>query len=216
MKREWKIVALGDSVTWGASASASEQCWASLTVSSLQKYCGCKFQLVNKGIGANILCVETPAYPYASKPAGMERFREDVIDECPDILLVAYGLNDSRGGTDPRIFRRDYQQMLDEIRKACDPMIVLLNLYYMHEEFYRSCEYWDYSDYDLTEEYNLIIRQLAQKNKLIFADVYAAQNGLDHAVCEDHCHPNDLGHFLIANRVFEAIVRSEQFWKRMG
>ena len=28
---------------------------------------------------------------------------------------------------------------------------------------------------------------------------------------EDHCHPNDLGHRLIANRVFEAIARNCSF-----
>ena len=179
----------------------------------MNKICKRKFDLVNKGISANILSIETPAYPYASKPVGLERIQEDVIAQKPDILIVGYGLNDSRGGTDPRIFRRDYQKMIDEIRKECNPMIVVLNLYYMHKEFYHNCENWDYSDYDMTEEYNLIIKQLAEKNNLIYADVYAAQNGLDQAVCDDHCHPNDLGHLLIANRIFEAIVRSSDFWK---
>ena len=30
-------------------------------------------------------------------------------------------------------------------------------------------------------------------------------------VDEDHCHPNDLGHRIIADRVFEAIVRNCSF-----
>ena len=76
-----------------------------------------------------------------------------------------------------------------------------------HREFYKDCEHWDKSDYQLTEEYNLVIRQLAEQNGLWYADVYAAQQGVDWLVCPDHCHHNDLGHQLIANRVFETIVR---------
>ncbi len=216
MKEPMKVVTLGDSVTWGASATEREKCWANRVVTMLNEFCNEKFQLVNKGIGSNILSIDTPAYPYASKPVGLERIKEDVVAEKPDILIIGYGLNDSRGGTNPRIFRRDYQRMIDEIRESCNPLIVSLNLYYMHEEFYHSCENWNYSDYDLTEEYNLIIRQLAIKNNLIYADVYAVQSGLEQAVCEDHCHPNDLGHFIIANKIFEAIVRSQEFWKLLG
>lgn len=210
-----RIVTLGDSITWGASATTPENCWARRVVSMLNEFCGQRFELENKGICANILSIETPAYPYAAKPVGLERLQTDVIEEKPDILIIAYGLNDSRGGTDPRIFRRDYQRMLDEVQKNGNPLIVALNLYYMHEEFYHSCENWDYSNYELTEEYNLIIRQLSEKNNLIYADVYSVQAGLDQAVCDDHCHPNDLEHFLIANKVFESIVRSPDFWKML-
>ena len=202
-----RVVALGDSITYGRSASAPELCWVNLTVRMLEKWKGGPVVLMNKGISGNILCRETPAYEFAATPCGLERLHRDVIEQKPDLLFIAYGLNDSRGGTSPLVFRRDYQRMIDEIRKEIDPAIVCLNLYYMHREFYRNCERWDHSDYQLTEEYNLIIRQLAEGNGLWYADVYAAQQGADWLVCPDHCHPNDLGHQLIANRVFETIIR---------
>lgn len=202
-----RIVAFGDSVTFGLSASSPEKCWASLTAKMLETWKGSPVTLLNKGIGSSILCRETPAYEFAANPCGLERLHKDVIAEKPDLLLVAYGLNDSRGGTSPAVFRRDYQRMLDEIRREIQPAIVCLNLYYMHPEFYTGCEHWDHSSYQITEEYNLVLRQLTEQNGLWYADVYAAQQGVDWLVCPDHCHPNDLGHQLIANRVFETIVR---------
>lgn len=202
-----KIVAIGDSITYGMCASRPENQWVNLLAAMLEKWLGSPVQLCNRGISGNILCVDTPAYAFASKPTGLERLHRDIIQEAPDLLLIAYGLNDSRGGTSPAVFRRDYQNMLDTIRAQIDPVIVALDLFCMHESFYKDCENWNYSDYDVAEEFNLIIRQLARKNGLIFADVYSAMYGIPAAVSEDHCHPNDLGHRIIANTVFEAILR---------
>lgn len=147
-----RVVAFGDSVTFGMSASSPERCWASLTVQMLEQWKGGSMELLNKGVSASILCRETPAYEFAANPCGLERLERDVISQKPDLLLIAYGLNDSRGGTSPLVFRRDYQRMIDEIRKEINPAIVCLNLYYMHREFYKDCEHWDKSDYQLTEE----------------------------------------------------------------
>jgi lysophospholipase L1-like esterase len=79
---------------------------------------------------------------------------------------------------------------------------------------YHNCPHWERSSYDVTEVYNLVIAQLARANGAILADVYAAEVGVDWLVDQDHCHPNDLGHRLIANRVFEAIARNCSFVAR--
>ena len=60
-------------------------------------------------------------------------------------------------------------------------------------------------------EIELINQGIAEKNNLILADVYSAETGVDWIIDQDHCHPNDLGHRIIANRVFEAVVRSCSF-----
>jgi len=206
-----RIVTFGDSITYGAGASKKEKCWANLVAVMLESFKGSHIELINQGVSASILSQETPAYEYASNPCGLERLDSAVIEQRPDLLIIAYGFNDARGGTSPAVFRRDYQEMIDRIRSVYDPMIVSVNLYYMHEMFYHNCEHWEYSNAEVTEEFNLIIRQLAEKNDLIYADVYAAQNGIDWAVCSDHCHPNDLGYLLIANRIFEAIAANCEF-----
>lgn len=205
-----RIVALGESTTWGYSVSAKECCWVNQVVALLQEFQGAPIELINQGIGSNVLTPECPNYPYSARPSALERLDDDVIALEPDMVLLSYGLNDARGGTTPEVFRRAYQTLIDRIRAAGDPTIVILNSYYMHEEMYR-WDRWTHSDYDVTEVFNLVIEQLAEANGLILADIYAAEVGVDWVVDPDHCHPNDLGHRLIAHRVFEAIVRHCSF-----
>jgi len=208
-----RVVALGESTTWGYSVSNQEQCWVDRTVALLEEFQGAPIELINQGIGANVLTPECPAYEDSAKPSALERVDGDVIALEPDLLLVSYGLNDSRGGTPPAVFRRAYQELIDRVRARINPVIVIVNTYYMHEVLYAMAP-WDASDYDVTEVYNVVIRQLAQANGLILADVYAAEVGVDWIIDEDHCHPNDLGHRLIAHRVFEAIARNCSFVAR--
>ncbi|HOT37943.1 MAG TPA: SGNH/GDSL hydrolase family protein, partial [Candidatus Latescibacteria bacterium] len=206
-----RVVALGESTTWGYSVSAKEKCWVNQVVRMLEEFQGAPIELVNQGIGSNVLTQECPAYPYSRGRAAVERVDEDVIALQPDMVFLSYGLNDSRGGTPTEVFRRAYQQLIDRIRAGIDPTIVMLNTYYMHEVLYTECPHWEESSYNVTEVYNVVIRQIAEANDCILADIYAAEVGVDWIIDNDHCHPNDLGHRIIANRVFEAIVRNCSF-----
>jgi len=209
-----RVVALGESTTWGYSVSSKEKCWVNQVAAMIEEFQGAKVELVNQGIGSNVLTPECPAYAHSAKPSALERVDTEVIALQPDLLFLSYGLNDARGGTPPEVFRRAYQQLIERIRAWIDPLIVMLNVYYMHEELYRNCPHWEESSYEVTEMYNLVIEQLARANGVILADVYAAEVGVDWIIDLDHCHPNDLGHRLIANRVFEAIVRNCSFVAR--
>ena len=205
-----RIVALGESTTWGYSVSSKEKCWVSQVARMLQEFQGAEIELINQGIGSNVLTPECPSYAYSARPSALERVDRDLIAYTPDMVFLSYGLNDSRGGTTPETFRRAYQALIDRIRAQINPTIVMVNVFYMHEVIYRH-EHWAESSYDVTEIYNLLIQQLAEANNCILADAYAAEVGVDWIIDQDHCHPNDLGHRLIANRVFEAITRSCSF-----
>ena len=52
---------------------------------------------------------------------------------------------------------------------------------------------------------------VSDKSKCWVSQVVAM---LEEIIDEDHCHPNDLGHRIIANRVFEAVVRNCSFVAR--
>ena len=208
-----RIVSLGESTTWGYTVSDKSKCWVNEVTEMLAEFQGSEIELINQGIGSNVLTAECPAYEFSAGPSALERVDDEVIAYSPDMVFLSYGLNDSRGGTAPEVFRRAFQELIDRIRARIDPVIVILNTYYMHEIKYQS-EPWEKSDYDVTEVYNLLIHQIAQQNGLILADIYAAEVGVDWIVDEDHCHPNDLGHRIIANRVFEAIVRNCSFVAR--
>jgi len=209
-----RVVALGESTTWGYSVSSKDKCWVNQVAAMLEEFQGEKIELINQGIGSNVLTPECPAYEYSAKPSALERVDKEVIALEPDLLLLSYGLNDSRGGTTPEIFRRAYQELIDRILAKIDPIIVILNTYYMHEVLYNDCPHWEESNYEVTDVYNLVIQQIAEANNLILADVYSAEVGADWIIDMDHCHPNDLGHRIIANRVFEAIVRNCSFVAR--
>jgi lysophospholipase L1-like esterase len=207
------MVALGESTTWGYSVSAKRQCWVAQVAQLLEAFQGEPIEVINQGIGSNVLTSECPAFEHSKGAAALDRLEADVLVHEPDLLLLSYGLNDSRGGTTTEVFRRAYQELIDRVRTRIDPLIVILNTYYMHEENYEHPS-WGQSDYAVTEIYNQVIEQLAEANDLVLADVYAAEVGVDWIVDEDHCHPNDLGHRLIAHRVFEAIVRNASFVAR--
>lgn len=206
-----RVVALGESSTWGYSVSSKDQCWVNQVVRMLMEFQGRDIELINQGIGSNVLTPECPVYEHSAKPSALERVDGELIAYAPDMVFLSYGLNDSRGGTPTEVFRKAYQQLIDHIRAKIAPIIVLVNTYYMHEVLYDNCKNWEQSNYDVTDVYNVIIRQLAEANGLILADIYAAEVGVDWIIDLDHCHPNDLGHRLIANRVFEAIVRHCSF-----
>lgn len=207
-----RIVALGESTTWGYSVSDKKDCWANRVVDMIEKCQGQEVEFINQGIGSNVLTPLCPAYEGSAKPSALERVEGDVIVYKPDLVFISYGLNDSRGGTPVEVFRKEYQKLIDMIKEGCGATIVLLNVYYMHESMYQCYDAnWNYSDYNVTEVYNKVIEQLATDNNLILADIYSAMEGVDWIIDEDHCHPNYLGHLVVANKVFESIVRNASF-----
>lgn len=210
-----KIVALGDSITAGSKASSVSRCWVSLLTKMLEEAQGYQIELHNKGISGNVLTSQCPSYSQSGKPSALERVDDDVLTLQPDTILLAYGLNDSRGGTPPEIFRLEYHRLLDRILAQSTPNIVLLNTYYMRPESYSYYEHFDHSSYELTEVYNVIIKQIAEKYGLSYSDIYSSMVGVDWLIDEDYCHPNDLGHRVIANKVFETIIRNKKYLKEL-
>jgi lysophospholipase L1-like esterase len=210
-----RMVTLGESTTAGASASSVEVCWASVVGRILGDCQGQPLQLINKGLGSNVLTPRCPAYEQASKPSGIERLARDVLDLRPDLVVLAYGLNDARGGTLPEVFRGEYQGVLDRVRLALPgALVVLVGVHHVHEAILSHCPGWEWADRGRIEQFDGIVRELAEANGLIFADVYAAMGRADWLIDPDGCHPNDLGHRVMAHCVFNAIAAGCGFASR--
>jgi len=124
-----RVVALGESTTWGYSVSDKSKCWVNQVVGMLEEFQGSKIDLFNQGIGSNVLTPACPAYEFSAKPSALERVDDDLIVHNPEMIFLSYGLNDSRGGTPPETFRRAYQDLINRIRDRIDPVIVLVNTY---------------------------------------------------------------------------------------
>jgi hypothetical protein len=84
----------------------------------------------------------------------------------------------------------------------------------MHDWMYRNFPDWDHLDPEKTLAYNRVVEEVAREKGAILADIWSAEEGVDWFVDPDHCHANDLGHFVIANKVFEAIARNCSFVAR--
>ena len=92
-------VAMGDSVTAGGTATQPELCWVALLTKLLNEAQLEPNKMMNCGLSDDLLSKRSPAYAQSEKYTALERYTKDVIDKSPNLILLAYGLNDARAGT---------------------------------------------------------------------------------------------------------------------
>lgn len=158
----------------------------------------------NKGIGANAISPRSPGYANSRKPSAMERYNKDVIELKPDLFILAYGLNDMRAGMPIADFREDMATIIGDVKKACDPMVVLTTVYYMTG--WKSYPPYDKGSIEATLKFNECIRGLAREFDCVLADPWSGEGGADWVINPDGVHANKVGNLLIAHRIFEAIA----------
>lgn len=164
--------------------------------------------MINSGIGANCVSPRSPQYDQSGKPSAMERYKRHVIDHHPDLVLVSFGLNDARGGTPLAQFLEDLRHIILDIKDQTGALIVIVNAYFM-------------TGFDLYEAYNLNnaniatfmgyncgLKQLAEECDALYADVFAAEGMATWMIDSDGVHANNLGHRVIANRIFEVLAQN--------
>jgi len=80
-----RIVALGESTTWGYSVSKKEKCWVNQVSQMLQEFQGSSIELINQGVGSNILTTKCPMYDIKGDTPALERVDADLISLNPDM-----------------------------------------------------------------------------------------------------------------------------------
>lgn len=198
------MVVLGESTVAGMCATTENNRWVNIVAELISRFQGTPVTLYNKGIGANAISPRSPGYASSAKPGALERYQRDVIALKPDLFILAYGLNDMRAGMPPEDFRQDMRQIIADVQRACAPVTVLTTVYYMTA--YDLYPPYNVGNIAATEVYNLVIHQLAEEMGCILADIWDAEGQADWVVHPDTVHANDLGHLLIAHRVFAAIA----------
>lgn len=200
-----RMVVLGEStVEGGPWLARQEDRWADILAALIRRCQGGELEYYNKGIGANVISPRSPGYWDSQKPSALERYRADVIDLNPDLFILCYGLNDMRAGLDLECFRADMQTILSDVAEACHPVTVLTTVYHMTG--YRSYPPFDRGGVEQTRLYNEVIRQLAEANDCLLADVWQAENAADWQIHPDGVHANAVGNLVIAHRVFEVLA----------
>jgi len=200
-------VALGESTTAGGAATKPELCWVSLLADLINESQADPVKMVNNGIGANLISSRSPTYAQSEKPSAMERYQEHVIDYHPDLVLISYGFNDARGGTPLSQYIKDLRHIVLDIKKQTGAVIVIVNAYYM-TAFDRYAPY-DKADPATLEGFNAAMKRLAEECDVLYADVYGAEGTAPWMVDPvDGVHPNNLGHQVIADRIFEVLAQN--------
>ena len=199
-----KALYLGDSITYGFGASVS---WAKLVSDMIAQHQGADITWENKAVSASVLTPLCPAYDQSVKPAANERIATDIGSDPADLIFVAYGVNDLRGGTSLEDFVSEYADYLTEIRDLCgdDAVLVLLNVFGMDPSGYNWNGDWGKGTPEMHGQYNAAIRMLAEEFDALFVDVYSDEASADWLLT-DGLHPNDLGQQVIANKVFDVLA----------
>lgn len=199
-------VALGESTTAGGTATTPDLCWVSLLGDLINENQVGPVRMINNGIGANVISSRSPTYEQSGRPSAMERYEEHVIAYDPDLVLVSYGFNDARGGTPLAQFLEDLRHIVLDIKKRTRAVVVLVNAYFL-TAFDRHAPY-DQADVAVLKGYNSAMKQLAAECDVLLADVFAAEGRAPWMIDTDGVHPNNLGHRVIANRIFEVLAQN--------
>ena len=203
-----KFVALGESTTAGGWSTAPERCWVPRLAALIDDFQENPLAVFNAGIGANLISSRSPAYPNSGKPAADERLQRHVIDEAPDLLVISYGLNDARGGTSWSMFREVMVSLLRRVREKLDPVIVLPGPYYMWDFELGKEGGYGRGNLDDFKEYNSGTAAVAEEEDCLFVDLLDAYGETGWMIHYDGVHANDLGHRIVANRIFEVLAQN--------
>jgi lysophospholipase L1-like esterase len=211
-ERDWRsdefhtMVALGESTTAGGWSTSPDRCWVPVLGALINDFQSAPMAVINTGIGANVISTRSPSYGDSGQPAADERLERHVLVHQPDLLIISYGLNDARGGTPVDLFRERLVELVDRVRQVIQPVIVLLGPYYM-TDFTVGGPPWSHADLPLFHRFNQTIAEVSAEQDTLFVDVLAANGGTQWMVHYDGVHQNDLGHRIVANRIFEVLAQ---------
>lgn len=212
MKPDWwdkefqTLVTIGESTTAGGWSSCRERSWPSQLARLINEFQRVPVQLINVGIGANLISIRSPAYKNSDcNPPASERINQHVIKYKPDLLVISYGLNDARGGTPVDLFCLELTNIIRCVRTKIQPLIVLLGPYYM-TDFTVGGEQWSHADLTLFHRFSEAIAGVADESDCLFADLIKSYCEADWLVHHDGVHANDLGHRIVANKIFEVLA----------
>jgi lysophospholipase L1-like esterase len=186
------LVAFGDSITNGGEASAPELIYWKRWVADLQaKYPGARIDAINGATGGD------------STTQGLKRLEEKVIAAHPDLVLVAFGMNDhNRRGVPLPDFERQLREIVSRIRQRTAAEIIVLSTFPPNPHWLHGSQRMG--------EYAAATARVAAETRSAYADVFAnwqvmaARKRPEDLLANNINHPNDFGHWIYY-RVLSAV-----------
>jgi len=181
-------VALGDSITDGYGVSRG---FVSFLVERMSKARpGLEFTTINAGSSGD------------NTNDAVHRLQRDVLDHDPDLVTINFGVNDAFSWVSAEKFGSNLAAMVDIIKENGCPRIILVSSEVIPEPQaeLQVQPYWEK------------MRQVAEEAGIVYADANGhwqslLDSGIDQwtLIIPGDMHPNEEGHRVIADAVFEAM-----------
>ena len=143
-------------------------------------------------------------------PQMVLRFRQDVIDLKPRVVVILAGTNDIAGNTGPMTLEqsRDYIISMAEMAKANGIKVVLSSVLPAYDYPWKP----GMEPAEKIFKLNMMIREYAVKNKMVYLDYFSAmadeRKGLKKDLGGDGVHPNLAGYKIMGPLAEKAIAEA--------
>tara|TARA_R110002051_G_scaffold264501_2_gene324424 strand:- start:47 stop:685 length:639 start_codon:yes stop_codon:yes gene_type:complete len=143
-------------------------------------------------------------------PQMLVRFRQDVIDLNPNVVVILAGTNDIAENTGPTTLKMiiDTIKSMVEIALANDIKVVISSVHPAFDYPWRK----GLKPNEKIPALNTLLKAYAMKQGIVYLDYFSAmvnpQNGLKKAYTSDGVHPNRKGYLVMAPLAEEAIKKA--------
>jgi lysophospholipase L1-like esterase len=183
---EIKIVALGDSLTYGWMTERGFLDYLKTMI--MKKYPDSKLKILNRGI------------PGDTAKDGLRRVDSDVIRLSPDLVFIQFALNDAYTGFSSADFQKNIESIILKIKEDSNAEIALIT----------SVALLNPEENKIADEFYSIISQCGERYNIPVAAVHEyweekISSGIRHSllVQSDGIHPTEKGYELMAEAVFK-------------
>ena len=198
------IVALGDSITFGAGVKRTRKtdCWEA----KLEKLFGGSYQVLNYGISGATLQNEGNK-PYWNMPTKqLQGYPEAAVALEPQIILLMLGTNDTK----PYNWNRErYEAQLDqrvkELKASGARLILMCPPFACPTDGSEEVAF-DIKNETIRDEVVPIVKKCAQDNQVECIDLYALTDGHGEYFA-DGVHPNSFGNRVIAAEIYRFLTK---------
>jgi lysophospholipase L1-like esterase len=157
---------------------------------------------VNRGIGGQ------------TTPQMLVRFRQDVIDLQPKVVVILAGTNDIAGNTGPmrnEDIETNYASFA-ELASAHGIRVVYASILPVHNYTEKSKDFFAQRPMSRILELNSWLKDYCAKNKVVYLDYFSAvvddKGLLKKDLADDGLHPNDAGYKIMAPLAEDAIQKA--------
>lgn len=153
---------------------------------------------INRGIGGQ------------TTPQMLVRFRQDVVDLNPQVVVILAGINDIAGNTGPSTIKMimDNIKSMAEIARANNIKVVLSAVLPAYDFPWSP----GLEPAPKVMKLNAMIKEYCMSQGFVYLDYFSAmvdhRNGMDKKYHEDEVHPNKLGYEVMAPLAEAAILKA--------